>query len=255
MSVRWARMVEEPFDVAAAAEAGFTQVQLAVDRLMELSDAAFDRVAEELRVLGLTAEVCSSLLPSDVVVTESGFTLYVWAEYLQKAAGRMASLGVTKVAWNNGRARVLPLEENVVAVKEQVMQFLYVTCEIAEPYGITLLVEPLSPRRTNFLNTMEETTKLVDTVAKENLSSMISLRDLEEVGLESATLGRWKRWIRHVQLENPLGDKAGRAAPTPSDSYDYAAFLRALGEIGYDGVVALPEATGPEALAYLQGLT
>ncbi len=56
-------------------------------------------------------------------------------------------------------------------------------CEAAGPLGITVLVEPLGPRRTNFLNSMKDIAEFLPRVGKDNLSSMVSLRELEAIGL------------------------------------------------------------------------
>ena len=254
MSIRWARQVENLRDITVAAKAGFQSVQLPVDGMVELSTADFERFRQELGALGLSVEVCSNLLPREVVVTESGFNVYVWAQYLRRAFARVRDLGVARIAWNNGRARVLPSEEHEVAIREQVMQFLYITCEIAEPMGITVLVEPLSPRRTNYLNTMEEVDTLIGSVGSDNLSAMVSLRDLANIDLPLQDFHRWKHRIAHVQMENPLADEATRTAPAPDDGYDYGPFLKALAEIRYEGIVTLPDESRPETLQYCMDL-
>jgi len=236
MSIRWARQVENLRDITVAAKAGFQSVQLPVDGIMELSAADFERFQQELGALGLTVEVCSSLLPGDVTVTESGFNVYVWAQYLRRAFTRVRDLGAARIAWNNGRARVLPSEEHEVAIREQVMQFLYITCEIAEPMGLTIMVEPLSPRRTNYLNTMEEVDTLIGAVGSDNLSAMVSLRDLAKIDLPLHDLGRWKHRIAHVHMENPLYPVGWYA------------------EIEFDGVVTLPDASTAGTLVYCMDL-
>jgi hypothetical protein len=47
-----------------------------------------------------------------------------------------------------GRARVLPGEGELATLQEQLLQFLYMLCEVAAGSGLSVLVEPLDPRRT-----------------------------------------------------------------------------------------------------------
>ena len=112
----------------------------------------------------------------------------------------MADLGCRKLAWSDGRARVLPVEGEVAGLKEQALQFLFMLCEAAERFGITVLVEPLGPRRTNFLNSMKEVGEFLPRVGKDNLSSMISLRELEPIGLPRGELRE------HRQPDRPRAD-------------------------------------------------
>lgn len=259
MSLRWARLTETGEITAEgvfaeALDAGFDAVHLPISGIADLDDARFTAVRERLASSRLRAEVCSSLLPAGVQVSGQGFNLYVWAEYLRKAAQRVAELGCRQVVWNDGRARIMPLEESLDGLKEQVMQFLYVTSEILAPLGMALLVEPLSPRRTNFLNTIEETEMFVDSVGRDNILASVSLRDLEAIGLPVESLGRWKEFIGHIHMENPATSDFVRTAPSPADPYDYGAFLSALRKIGYDGIVTLPADAGAATLQFCRSL-
>ena len=89
-------------------------------------------------------------------MTENGFNLYVWTEYLKKAVHRLSELGCQKLVWNNGRARVLPMEGDTSEMKGQILQFIHMLCDLSGNYDITILIEPLGTRRTNYLNSMEE---------------------------------------------------------------------------------------------------
>jgi hypothetical protein len=89
-------------------------------------------------------------LPAEVRVTQRGFNLYVWMEHMKKALQRLAGLGCRQLVWSNGRARILPDEGELPILKEQALQFLFLLCELAGNFDMTVLVEPLRPRRTNF---------------------------------------------------------------------------------------------------------
>jgi len=250
MSIRWAKMVHDLTDLPGIASAGFDAVQPTVEHLMELRDEHFTLAKENLLTNNLIPEVCSSPLPPDARVTQRGFNIYAWTEYLKRAVRRTAELGCKKLVWNDGRARVLPMEGDMSGIKEQVLQFLYMLCDIAGNYGITILVEPLGPRRTNFLNSMEEMKDFLPLVGKENLSSLISLRELSEIGIGLKDAGPYSHLISHVHLENPMKQEGRRQAPRKDDGYDYRPFLRALHDCGYQGVITLPEEADETSLGY-----
>ena len=175
-------------------------------------------------------------------------------EHLKRSVQRLADLGCRKLLWSDGRARVLPEEGELSGLKEQVLQFLFLLGEVAERHGMTVLVEPLGPRRTNFLNSMGEVGEFLPRVRRENLSSMISLRELEPIGLPPERLADHRHLIRYVQLENPQAREGARVCPRPSDGFDYRPFLRALKGMGYDGEIGLPGDADAAGLAYCREL-
>lgn len=252
MSICWGKMVDE--DLSLITAAGYGHVQLAGETVISLSSESFKRLQEQLRTLQITPAVCSVPLPTDVQVTELGFNIYVWTEYLKKAVRRLAELGCTKLLWNNGRARVLPWEGDIAGVKEQVLQFLYMLCEVAGEHDITVLVEPLGPMRTNFLNSMTEVRDFLDRVGKDNLASAISFRELDEIDLPADKLAEFITLIAHVQLENPTVQVGKRVPPRNGDGIDYAVFLKELRHQGFDNMICLPQDADDAALVYCRSL-
>jgi len=254
MVTGWGKIVTHPADVEDAARDEFDHVQLIIDNLMGLDEEQFSKLRKDLTQHNITIELCSSPLPPEVIVTEMGFNLYVWTEYIKKAARRLASIGCRKIGWNNGRSRVLPWEGDIAAVKEQVLQFLFMLCDVSQENGITVLIEPLSPLRTNFLNTMDEVEKFLPRVGKDNLSGMISLRDLADIKLPLEKIKTYSSLISYVHLENPLEAKGKRLPPRPEDGYDYRPFLRTLKQTNYSGAICLPEESDKTTLAFCREL-
>jgi sugar phosphate isomerase/epimerase len=254
MGVQWGRMVTDLSQADRAAADGFDFVHAAPDLVSGLDDGEVLRQKERLRGGGLPFTVCDVPLPPDVRVTERGFNLYVWTEHAKRALHRMADLGCRKLAWSDGKARVLPIEGEVADLKEQALQFLFLLCEAAGSLGITVLVEPLGPRRTNFLNSMIEIGEFLPRVGKDNLSSMVSLRELDAIGLSPRQFGDHRQLISHVRLENPSPTGGGRRCPRPDDGYEYRPFLKALKAIGYAGAISLPGDADAAGLEYCRRL-
>jgi hypothetical protein len=119
---------------------------------------------------------------------------------------------------------------------------------------MTVLVEPLGPRRTNFLNSMKETRDFLSRVREENLSCLISLRELEKIGLSLSGLSDYQQLIDHVQLDNPRSYDGARICPRPNDGYPYGPFLRVLKDLGYSADISLPEDADAGGLEYCRAL-
>ena len=240
MSIRWAKRVRSVSDLDLAREAGFKHVQLPVGSVMEgEDDSAFEEDRRRLLALGLSFETFETPLPKGVRVTEPGFNIYSWTEYLNVAIRRAAALGCRTLLWSEGRARVLPIEGDTAALKETLNQFVYALCGIAERNGIVVCIEPRGPRRTNFLNSIQEVRNFIGLIGKNNLALAISPRDLYETGLDAGELLSNKDLLRHINIEHPAVAETAKA-PLPGDGYDYAPFFSVLREADYEGIIALP---------------
>ncbi len=254
MVVQWGKMVRELVEVEQAASEGFEFVHPVNDLVTNLRDEQVIRQKKRILDGGPPFKVCGVPLSADVRVTQKGFNLYVWMEHLKNAASRMAELGCRKLIWSDGRARVLPVEGGISGLKEQVVQFLHMLCTVATEFDMTVLVEPLGPRRTNFLNTMKETGDFLSRVRMENISALISLRELEQIGLSSSDLSDYRQLIGHVQMDNPRSYDGPRICPGRNDGCEYRPFVHALKDAGYSADISLPEDADADGLAYCRGL-
>jgi sugar phosphate isomerase/epimerase len=253
MTVSWGKRATDLSQARQAVREGFDFLQLAGEP-GSWSEEEFRRQEALLAGVGIPVAVCAVPLPVEVRVTQRGFNLYVWMEHLKKALQRLAGLGCRHLVWSNGRARVLPDEGELPILKEQALQFLFLLCELAGNFDMTVLVEPLGPRRTNFLNSLKEIREFLRRAGRENLRSALSLRELQPMGASPADLAGYRELIAHVQLENPGQASEARVCPRPNDGQDYRPFLRALKAMGYSGGICLPEDADAAGLAYCRGL-
>ena len=253
MGVRWAKRVAGSAGLEAARREGFRCVRFPVGAIMGGDEASFPREKERLLAEGVSFEVFDSPLPDEVQVTERGFNLYSWTEYLTTALSRIAELGCKFLVWGDGRSRRLPLEGETAPLKEQFHQFLFLLCGLGERHGVTICLEPLGGRRTNFLNTPGEIVDCFSLLGKRNLALAVGLRDLYELQLDSSVLKDYGDKLAHLQIENPTQPLAA-VSPRPSDGWDYSPFFRTLRDLNYAGVVSLPQDADAAALAYCDKL-
>lgn len=250
MEIQWGRTVTSFSQAEQAESLGFDFVQPTRDFLTDITDKHFQSPKDDIRRLGKIFKIWELPLPEDVQVTQQGFNIYAWMEYLKNALSRIAGLGCETLVWSDGWSRDLPVEGSTVRGKEQVLQFLNMLGGVAEEFGMFVLIEPLGPRRTNFLNTMKEAGALLRRVGRTNLASLISLRELEYIEFSFSELSEYQQLIRHVKLENPRFYEGKRVCPRSDDGYEYSEFLSALKETGYTGPICLPDDADEITLQY-----
>ena len=254
MAVQWGKMIADLSQVELAAAEGFDFVQPVRDLALDLGEEEVSKIKARIAGGGLPLRVCALPLPADARVTQKGFNIYVWVEHLKKAANRMAQLGCRKFVWSDGRARLLPVEGATAGFAEQARQFLSMLCRATADFDMSVLIEPLGPKRTNFLNTMKETGDFLSRVGVDNLLISLSLRELEPIGLPSSDLSEYGQQIGHVHFDNPGFYEGARICPAPADRFDYGQFIHALQEAGYAAEITLAQDADADRLAYCREL-
>lgn len=249
MSIRWAKRILAADAAELAKEQGFSLVQMPLYQLADMSNDQFADLRNTVCALGLSCESFESPLPPGMKVTERGFNIYSWIEFMKKALDRASDMGCRTLVWGDAKARILPIEGETSILKEHFNQFLFMLCDIAGQHGITVCLEPFGPRRTNFLNSLKEVSETIDSIGRSNLAIAVSLTDILETGASLDELKSFQERIAHIHLENPEGQKV-LLPPTPSDSYDYSVFFAALKDIGYRNIIALPPASDEHTLSF-----
>ncbi len=198
--LRWGKAITAASATQQAAAADFDYTAITMECIMGGDAEQFKLQKKLFAQYQLTPEVCLSVLPMGVVVTEPGFNLYYWLDYLKQALHRLADIGCHTLLWRDGAARALPLEGDETAAKAQCLQFIYMLCRLCEEYGITVMVEPLSTAATNHLNTMSEVEEFIAHINKDNLCPTINLADVTVLGGNMKTADIPAR-IRHISSE------------------------------------------------------
>lgn len=246
----WSKWVDHAAEVEQAAVDGFNGVSLTLEWVMEEDEAAWRRKKELFDKHRFSSVTCLSALPYGIVVTEQGFNLYYWMEYLKKALRRFSALGCRHVIWGDGGARMLPLEDGREEMKGQALQFVYLLCQLCENYGITVLIEPLSLRATNYLNSKNEVGEFIAAIKKNNVGVALTLHEVVAMDSSLSHVADNVCGVQHVFWDNPLAAQSKSLSPSRADQYDYRPFLRALRNNRYGGVITLPANAGAQSLRY-----
>lgn len=207
MSISFSQAANDHATILQAFDSGFKKVHINMSYIMNMQEEQFLLQKDLLLRHGIKCVTCSGILPENVLVTEVGFNLYMWMEYLQKAIIRVSQLGCKRLIWNDPYARVFPIEGDTNEIKEQIYQFLYMLCNLCEKYRIELLIEPFSTKKTNFLNSIEEIIKLQTSIGKENIFVSLSLEELKDLDITENNIEEYSFIVKHLFIKNLFSDK------------------------------------------------
>ena len=181
-------------------------------------------------------------------------------DVMRALVGLCADLGGRVMVHGSPAQRSVAAGDDSTAAWARARDALAQVAAEAEAAGVTYCVEPLAPRETNFVNTLEEAAALVRAVGSPALRTMIDTSAAAQAEREpvDALIARWMPTglIGHVQLNDVNGRGPGQGAGR------FGPILAALHRTGYTGAVSVepfdyvPDGRGSaaRAIGYLRGL-
>ena len=218
--------------------AGYDYAELDMPELEALGEEDFARFQDVVAATGLPVRAGARILPivAPTFFVDS-FRPARLAPYLKRSCKRAAQVGIGKVILGNGKARALQTPKDIK--KEAVfLDFLRMLAEIAGEYGQELILEPLGPKYSNYINTIPEAVGVIERVGMPNLFTMADLRHMvwSEESLDDLTA--YMRYIHHIHVDYPCSYPA-RGYPSTADDYDYSGFVKVVAASGYQDTLTI----------------
>ncbi|MCQ2431632.1 MAG: sugar phosphate isomerase/epimerase [Clostridia bacterium] len=214
---------------------GYDTAEATVGLVLGLTEEETAHLAEERKAGRFSLEVCNSFIPGDYpVVTDEEGTKKLYA-YADRAFARMHALGVKILVFGSGKARSIPENIPYAEGEAKIDAFLAHCNDLCETYGMTLVIEPLNRRETNWVRTVRDGAKVVRRV---NLPHIRLLADgfhmaCEEEGPEAMAENK------DILIHTHLACAPDRVYPGKTDGKYETAFLKTLHDMDYQGIVTV----------------
>jgi D-psicose/D-tagatose/L-ribulose 3-epimerase len=241
-------------NIDAARAAGFDYLELSTTEIAMLSDADFEKAAQDVQRVGLGVPVTNLFLPATLKVTGPDVDRAQQMIYVKKAFARLSRLGTEIVVFGSGGARRVPDGFDKEEAFKQLVEFGARVAREARQHGITIAIEPLRREETNIINRAAEGLALVEAVNDPNFQLMVDFYHLAGEREDPEIIVRARAHIRHLHMANPQG----RVFPLTWEERDYAPFFANLRTIGYDKRISVEASTrdlavdAPQAIALLR---
>src|SRR4030043_306672 len=152
-------------------ESGFDYVELPLAQIVDLNDREFSSLKERMDLSGLKCEVCNNFFPGHVRLTGNAVDYGKIEEYLEKALGKAAQLGVKVIVF--GSPKNVPEGYPMGKAWSQLVELLKTIDPLVRTKGITIVIEPLCKLESNIINTAAEGLRLVKAVDRENIKLLV----------------------------------------------------------------------------------
>ena len=177
------------------------------------------------------------------------------AEYAQHLARLCAAMGGRVMVWGSPRQRSMGEGERYEEGFQRAADVLRRVCETAGPLGVTVALEPLPAKETNFLTTAAETVRLIEAVDHEACRLHLDVKAMSAEPDPIPTIIEANReHTAHVHANDP-----NLRGPGFGD-VDFIPIARALKDTGYTGYVSVevfdyspdPETIATQSIEYLR---
>ena len=217
-----------------ARTAGFDFIEATVLSLHAGEDAnGFQSILSHYQESALPVKSFNIFLPQTLKICGPAVEWMAVTTYVRDALQRVQAVGAHRVVFGSGASRRVPDGFDPDEAQAQLVRFLQMAGETAEPLGITIVIEPLNRKESNTINSVVEGVALaqrVDHPAVRVLADFYHMQ-MEEEPLEH--LVDYGEWLYHIHVAD-----SGRNAPGSGD-YPYQEFFGVLHEIDYAGLIAV----------------
>ena len=198
------------------------------------SEEEFNRILNQVQLSVLPVPVCNSFIPSRLKSVGPEAVHHEILEYMETAFRRAKKAGVEYIVYGSGASRNIPDGFQRKQAQMQFVKLCKAMAQIAAEYDVVVLLEPLTYRICNFINSVPEGAEIVEEVNHPNFRLMADIYHMlmDDEGPESFL--QYGHLIKHIHI----AEKEGRAAPGTHNE-DFMPYFEALKKVGYQGRISI----------------
>ncbi len=227
---------QAPDRLALLKEAGYDFLEADVAGLLMPAkpDEEFDQKTARFLPLPIPIRSCTGFFPHSIPLVGPSVDMAAIERHAATTFRRARQLGISFIVLGSGGSRKIPDGFDPARAREQFIEVGRRLGPLAEPCGVTVVLEPLNRGETNFLHTVEEGIGVVDAIAHPNVQLLADFYHMLREDEGPASIEKAGARLRHCHI----AEKKDRAAPGTSGE-DFRPFFHALKKIGYAGGVSI----------------
>ncbi|MFN8440046.1 MAG: sugar phosphate isomerase/epimerase family protein [Caldilineaceae bacterium] len=219
---------------AAVYAAGFDYLEAGVTSLLpDQDDAAFAPILAQYQASPIPVQSFNLFLPRDLKIVGPNVDEGRMQNYVKRAIDRIEQIGATIAVIGSGGSRSVPEGFPRERAVEQIVHFLTLVADAADPGSVTIAIEPLNRKESNIINSVAEGVEFAKAVNRPSIRVLADFYHMDEENEPLETLLDNRDWLAHIHVAD-----TGRLAPG-TGVYPYARFVDLLRHAGYDGMVSV----------------
>jgi len=214
---------------------GYDYLEFALSQVADLPETDFAKLRESVKAGEIPVECCNVFFPGTIKLTGEDFDQDTVLEYVKKACGRAAELGVKIIVLGSSRSKNIPDGFPREKAKEQFLGLLGKINDIVKPLGIIVAIEPLNSKESNFVVTGAEGLEIVRELNLSNIKLLIDYYHMRMEDENPQIIVKAGDDLCHMHI----AAKEGRAFPASDDGEDYKALFDVIAVAGYKGRMSI----------------
>lgn len=233
-------------EVQTVADAGGVYAEISINGFLipEQSDEEFAANLAKAEASPIPIIAGNGYYPGSIKLTGPDADLDRAVNYAKTATERAEQVGLKYMVLGSGAAREIPEGFPYEEAEAQFVQLLKEMGPIAAEHGIVIVIEPLRPQETNFINSVREGTAICKKVGHPNICVLADFYHMAQAGEDAGAIVEAGSLLRHCHI----AECEERTAPGVKGD-DFTPYFNALEQIGYKGNVSIECGWSDEQLA------
>jgi len=215
------------------AAAGYESINLPAKVLADWDEAELEYAYQKLKNGPLKTISLNMFCPPELKLAGPGYDGEKLRRHMEKIAAKGSRLGFRYVGIGGPASRCLLPGEDPATHMAQFCDCLRILCEVAEAYGMEILVEPVCRVEGNFLTTIREGLALVRELQLPNLHLVYDIYHEYMENQPLSVIEEALEEIRVVHIAQPVGNARGYLDAEQLELY--RPYWDALTAAGYQG--------------------
>ncbi len=174
------------------------------------------------------------LLPPEIKTVGPQANHKAALERTELALKRAKECGSSYIVFGSGGARHIPDGFDRNKAKQQHIELVKQMAPLAEKHGVTIAIEPLNRKETNFINSLAEGVEIVEAANSPRIQLLCDIYHMMVEDEPASEIVKYGKYIVHCHI----AEKEERTPPGVKGD-DFRPYLGALKQIGYQGGLSI----------------
>lgn len=235
------------------ADIGVDYIELSGSAISAMTDEEFDFTVNKVNSGKIKAMGINAYCPGEIIIAGPNFDPAKAEKYAEKTISRINKLNIKKVGIGSPNSRNIPENFSKSTAVSQLKEFLKLTCDVADDYGINILFEAVCTKECNFINTTSEALDIIEALNVKNLYMVYDIYHVHMMKEPLLNMDKVFKYIKHLHISQDTDNKRGYL----SDKYinDYKIYINRAKELGYDDTISVEAVTGDFKSGMLNSLS